>query len=194
MIDLISYNKALGSIYDKKYSGSFIGKVKYEKFISKESKDINYKAKEIKCNKWLSIIEIECLSNGILLEKMIVTIVLKPLEKSNDINKKIYINNSYVNVNKNYYPEFSKKDIYDFSNMVADKNPIHLKENAIVQGMLIINELINKYSISSDFIIKFLNPIYEKNKVYLSEYDEDNKKVIEGISKNFKYFKLFMEE
>ena len=194
MIDVINYAKALSSIHDTKYNGSFIGKIEYEKIIRKEGKKINYEARETKSNKWLSVIEIKCLSNNNLLEKMTVTIVLLSKKKDDDIYKEININDSIININKNHYIKFSEKDIYDFSNMVGDKNPIHLKGNRVVQGMLIIKKLINNYNISRNFIIKFLNPVYEMNRVYLRECLENHKKVIEGISNNFKYFKLFLEE
>lgn len=188
MIDIMNYAKALSGISDNKYIGSYIGKIKFQKLNDKKPENITYQAKELKCNKLLSIIEIYCLCDEKPLEKMTVTIALPRTDKG--ISNKYQVNNS-IPINKDNFITFSKKDIVNFSDIVGDNNPIHLKESAVVQGMLLLKELINRYAISQDFEIKFLNPVYQMNQIYLYETIEMSKKIIEGISSNIKCFKVY---
>ncbi|MDD5793246.1 hypothetical protein ACTNDG_04685 [Clostridium sp. HCP1S3_B4] len=184
-MNIINYGKALSSISGNEYIRSFIGKVKFEKIKDIQNKKAFYKAKEVKKNKNISIIEIACFCNNDIFEKMTVTIVLN----CNMNNKKKDISNNF-HVNENEYIQFSKKDIEEFSFLVSDMNPIHLEEKAVVQGMLIIKRIIDNYNISNGFNIRFLNPAYEMEKIYMYKYNNENKKAIEGTSKSFKYFEF----
>lgn len=123
MIDIMNYAKALSGISDNKYIGSYIGKIKFQKLNDKKPENITYQAKELKCNKLLSIIEIYCLCDEKPLEKMTVTIALPRTDKG--ISNKYQVNNS-IPINKDNFITFSKKDIVNFSDIVGDNNPIHV--------------------------------------------------------------------
>ncbi|AGX44352.1 hypothetical protein FHU23_003662 [Clostridium saccharobutylicum] len=61
---------------------------------------------------------------------------------------------------------FSKQEIADFSHLTGDTNSIHLTENPVVQGLLILKELCDTTK-SNNIEVKYVHPVYGENPVYI---------------------------
>lgn len=174
--------KSLGDLYSDKFSKCIIIKAKYkrhsiivpDRFICKiESetskgfilKVIGYKDKDIQCSLTLS-----------LMKNFNKTLNLRSMKLKCDSLKPL-IGTPYT-----------YKDINNFRLYTGDNNPIHNGEKAIVQGMLIlatIEEYLSNKSLES-ILIKFINPIYVNDDVYISE----DYRCITGFSRGNLCFKV----
>ena len=63
----------------------------------------------------------------------------------------------------------SKEEIVEFSKYTNDKNLIHLEDKPIVQGLIILMDLSKLIKESNKITIKFINPIYSNEDIYIKK-------------------------
>lgn len=64
---------------------------------------------------------------------------------------------------------FSKEEIYDFSKRIHDENPIHLNEEPIVQGLLLLQFIYAYLKHPNQLQLKFVNPVFANDAIYIKE-------------------------
>lgn len=160
------------------YEGAFIAKVKYEKFQSKKD-NIFYENKIIKNNKKLCVIECSGLDNDQVIEKLTVYLMVGA-----KVKKPVKSEMSDVSGNQGtLWRYFSKEEIAEFSHTTGDTNSIHLTDNPVVQGLLILKELCETTQ-ANKIEVKFIHPVYGNNPVYI--LNDDN--TIKGFSNDILCF------
>ena len=66
-----------------------------------------------------------------------------------------------------FWQTISKEEIVEFSKYTNDKNLIHLEDKPIVQGLMILMDLSKLIKESKEITIKFINPIYSNEDIYI---------------------------
>lgn len=173
---MINLFRAFSTKEDFFYDGAFIAKVKYQRFHPKSNKEI-YKNEVVKNNRRLCIIN----CNGYIENEIIETLTVYLMM---NVKVKEAIQGETIQNNGILWHDFSKKEIADFSHLTGDTNSIHLTENPVVQGLLILKELCDTTE-TNKIEVKYVHPIYGDNPVYLKH--EGN--LIKGISNNTLCFK-----
>ena len=85
-----------------------------------------------------------------------------------------------------FWKKITNEEIYEFSKLTGDKNYIHLVDKPVVQGMLILNEIIKNIDEFKELEIKFINPIFGEEEIFL----EKDKRNILAYSNNKLCFKV----
>lgn len=166
MIDLF---KAFTTKDDFFYDGAFIAKVKYERFEAKIDKEI-YKNKVVKSNRRLCILNCSGYVDNKIIETLTVYLMMN-VQVKNPIEPKIIEDAGTL------WHNFSKEEITDFSHTTGDTNSIHLTENPVVQGLLILKKLCETLK-TNDIEVKYIHPVYGDNPVYIKH----EKNIIKGFS------------
>lgn len=144
--------RALSSIYEEKYNGSFIGKIEFYK---RNDNDSQYKVLLIRERKEFTIVGVQNKS-GIVMKLFII---------KESFNSRI---SSKITLNSDFIIEFSLEDVLIFGKNTGDKNNIHSGDRAIVQGLLILEKL-NEWEKNVEVItIKFIKPVYVDEKINIS--------------------------
>lgn len=169
MIDLF---KAFATQDDFFYDGAFIAKVKYKNFYQNINDSINetYKNEIMKSNKRLCVINSNGYINNEIVETLTVYLMMNVTVKESAKNE------AFEDVGA-LWRTFSKEEIVDFSHQTGDTNSIHLTDNPVVQGLLILKELYNSTKVN-EIEVKYVHPIYGCSPVYLKQ-EENN---IQGFS------------
>jgi hypothetical protein len=76
-----------------------------------------------------------------------------------------------ISAGHEYWKAFSKEELIDFACMTKDRNPIHLQESPIVQGLLVFSQLLQRTRKTSA-TIRFVSPLYAEEKVWLLREQE----------------------
>lgn len=157
------------------YEGAFIAKVKYEKFESKKD-NVLYKNKIIKNNKKLCVIECSGFNDAKIIEKLTVYLMMGAKVKE-PVKSEI----SDVSHNEGtLWRIFSKEEIASFSHTTGDTNSIHLTDNPVVQGLFILKELCETTQ-ADEIEVKYTNPVYGNNPVYILRGENTIKGFSNGI-------------
>ena len=163
--------KSLSCVKDVKFDGCFMAKAELRKSnligeITKYEVDIE------KMNDKLSIINSKGYGgDGNLCAELRVYLIHKAYSRKNIIKNQVQ---EYKNFK--YFRIFKKEEVYDFSKYTDDINSIHLIEKPIVQGLFIMSEIENylilKQKHFKNFQIKFLEPIYSDEEIYMDDLDD----------------------
>ncbi|AZV57794.1 MaoC family dehydratase [Clostridium sp. AWRP] len=173
MIDLF---RAFATKDDFFYDGAFIAKVKYQRFQSKLENE-TYKNEIMKRNRRLCIINCSGYVNNEVVETLTVYLMMNAVVKEATQLEPIKDVGTL-------WRNFSKEEIVDFSHLTGDINSIHLTENPVVQGLLILKELCDTIQ-TNEIEVKYVHPVYGGNPVYI-KYEEN---LIEGFSNGILCFK-----
>ncbi|WP_446899304.1 hypothetical protein ACSVC9_05310 [Clostridium sp. LBM24168] len=175
---MINLFKAFAAEKDFFYDGAFIAKVLYENFQdSFEEQHETYRNEIIKNSRRLCVICCTGYFKGEAAEKLTVYLMM-------NVKAKKYENRGDFRQEGSFWHSFSKQDIADFSHTTGDTNSIHLTENPIVQGLLILKELCSISKVHK-IEVKYIHPIYGDNPVYIKR----SQSIIEGFSKGILCFK-----
>ncbi len=141
------------------YQGAFIGKISYtaDKERAQRAENIRYEFGQVKENAFMYILPIFGFTEGTEepVEKFTVTLV-KPSDKEKELKRVEAA--EYENPEEFYC--FSKDEVYTFSKETGDKNKIHLTDNPVVQGMLLLRTAAVKLNDVSRLDVKFVEPSY----------------------------------
>lgn len=135
--------------------GYFIAKIEVSKFENQAS-GIVYKNISNQSN---SAIITDKLSDI----QLLIAILIKS-ESNLNLLKKLEIDKKLF-----YQKTFSQTDLNNYLKLSGDKNPIHFGEKAVVPGLLILQNFLEKISQEASFFtIKFQNPLHlqQELKVY----------------------------
>ncbi len=164
---MIEFGKSLSKLNNDSFQGAFIGKIKYEIYLKeKEGEYFSYIEKE---NKSLAIISIEKRDKEKLLEKLTIYLVKKVVNKGS----KESLQKAIVKNNISFWKGISKEEIYEFSNLTGDKNYIHLTKKPVVQGMLLLNEILKEIDEFSELEIKFVKAILADEEIFLEKTEKN---------------------
>lgn len=89
-----------------------------------------------------------------------------------------------------YWDCFSRSMIVDFCHSIGDKNSLHSQVPAIVPGLLILQKLVAFLPPVEMLQISFHSPIYENDKIYLSDFSSH----IEGSVGKIRCFSIFFRK
>lgn len=168
MLDLF---KAFTTQEDFFYEGAMIAKVKYKLFQSKIGNE-TYKNEVVKSSKMLCVINCSGYINNEIVETLTVYLIMNATIKEG-------IQTEISEDSQISWHTFSKEEIADFSHRTGDTNSIHLTENPVVQGLLILEKLCDSTQ-ANEIEVKYSYPVYGCNPVYL-KYE---KNLITGFSNN----------
>lgn len=181
--------KSLSCIKDVKFDGCFMAKAELRKnnLISEITK---YKVSIEKMNDRFSIIKSEGYGDdGNLFTELRVYLIHKIYSKNNIIKNQIQEHKDL-----NYFRRFRKEEVYNFSMYTDDINSIHLIEKPIVQGLFIMSEIEKYLNLKQkyfrNFEIKFIQPIYSDEKIYIDDLDD----IIIGYSQKRLCFKTVINK
>lgn len=155
MIDLF---RAFATKEDFFYDGAFIAKVKYQRFQPKSDNE-TYKNEIVKSNKRLCVINCNGYVGNEIVETLTVYLMMNVTVKESAATE--IIEDEGI-----LWHNFSKEEIADFSHLTGDTNSIHLTENPVVQGLLILKELCDTTK-SNHIEVKYVHPVYGENSVYI---------------------------
>lgn len=172
MIDLF---RAFTTQEDFFYDGAFIAKIKYQRFKPKTDKE-TYKSEVVKSNRRLCVINCNGYIDNEIAEVLTVHLMMNVTVK--DSNQPEIVEDTGT-----LWRNFSKEEIADFSHITGDTNSIHLTENPVVQGMLILKELCDTVK-TNEIEVKYVNPVYGCTPVYIM-YERN---LIKGFSKGILCF------
>lgn len=184
---MIEFGISLSKLNKDSFQGAYIGKIKYE--IHCKEKDGEYFSYIEKENKNLVIIVIEKKFKEKLLEKLNIYLVKK--RNNNSFKEHFVKENLDVNLEKNisFWRKISKEEVYKFSKLTGDENYIHLTSKPVVQGMFLLNEVIKEISNFKELEIKFINPIFADEEIFLQKGEES----ILAYSNNKLCFKIIFK-
>ena len=154
MIDLF---RAFATKEDFFYDGAFIAKVKYQRFQPKSDNE-TYKNEIVKSNKRLCVINCNGYAGNEIVETLTVYLMMNVTVKESAAE--------IIKEAGTLWRNFSKEEIADFSHLTGDTNSIHLTENPVVQGLLILKELCDTTK-SNNIEVKYVHPVYGENPVYI---------------------------
>ena len=155
---MINLFRAFTTKEDFFYDGAFIAKVKYQRFQPKSDKE-TYKNEVVKSNRRLCVINCNGYIDIEIAETLTVYLMMNVTAKGSAVPE-------IVEDTGTLWRNFSKEEIEDFSHLTGDTNSIHLTENPVVQGLFILKELCDTTQ-TNEIELKYLNPVYGCNPVYI---------------------------
>lgn len=176
---MIELFRAFTTKEDFFYEGAFIAKIKYQRFQPKSDNE-TYKNEIVKSNRKLCVINCSGYTNNEITEMLTVYLMM-------NVTIKEPVEPEIVEDTGTLWRNFSKEEIADFSHLTGDTNSIHLTENPVVQGMLILKELCDTTG-TNDIEVKYIHPVYGCNPVYIKH--EGN--IIYGFSNRILCFHATM--
>ncbi|AGF58787.1 hypothetical protein B0P06_002891 [Clostridium saccharoperbutylacetonicum] len=157
------FARSLTKIDDEKYRKCYMVKVKLQIF-NKCNGKYDYKVYVEKSNYRFSKIISEAYSNNILIASLTINLV-----NFKDNNGKFITRKEERIDSLEFCRTVSKEEIVEFSKYTNDKNLIHLNDKPIVQGLIILMHLSRLVEGSSEITIKFINPIYSDEDIYIKK-------------------------
>lgn len=173
---VLNLSKGLGKLFNDRFQGFLIGKAVVKNYHEYKGGDIALKAEVTKDYSRYKL----CRSCILEDEVTISEVQLVLMKKSKSLN---YSAQSNSRVYGDVFCNISIKEVYEFAKNTGDFNEIHIRQNPVVQGMLIIRylfEYLKKNNIKYSMMeIKFINPLYAEeeaniviNKEILSVYKD----------------------
>ena len=157
------FARSLTKIDDEKYRKCYMVKAKLQIFNSCNEK-YDYKVHVEKSNYRFSKIISEAYSNNILMARLTINLV-----NFKDSNGKFTTRKEERIDSLGFWKTISKEEIVEFSKYTNDKNLIHLNDKPIVQGLIILMYLSRLVKGLSEITIKFINPIYSDEDIYIKK-------------------------
>ena len=173
------FARALTKIDEERYRKCYMVKAKLQKFNSCDEK-YSYKVHVEKSNYRFSKIISEAYSNNTLMAKLTIDLV-----NFKDSSGKSKTKEEEILDSLEFWTTICKEEIVEFSKYTNDINLIHLKDKPIVQGLIILMHLSNLVKGLSEITIKFINPIYSEEDIYIKK----EKNTILGYVNNMLCFK-----
>lgn len=75
-------------------------------------------------------------------------------------------------VERKKWRNFSKTEVWAYSKRVGDHNLIHLTENPVVQGFLLLGHLADTFPQAEEYRISFCSPALAEEDIYLHTQDQ----------------------
>ena len=157
-----NFAKSLTQVEEERYRKCYIIKAKLQVF-SVCDEEYDYKVYIEKTNHRFSEIISEGYFNNLLMLKL--TIYLVNFKDSN----KLITREENITSSLESWKTISKEEIVEFSKYTKDKNLIHLEDKPVVQGLLILMKLSKLIKESKEITIKFINPIYSDEDIYIKK-------------------------
>ena len=173
------FARALTKINEERYRKCYMVKAELQKFISCDKK-YSYKVHVEKSNYRFSKIISEAYLSNTLMAKLTIDLI-----DFKDTNVKFKIREEENLDSLEFWTTISKEEIVEFSQYTFDINLIHLDDKPIVQGLIILMHLANLVKGLSEITIKFINPIYSEEDIYIKK----EKNTILGYVNNILCFK-----
>jgi hypothetical protein len=176
--------KALTKIDEERYRKCYMVKAKLQKFNSCDEK-YSYKVNVEKSNHRFSKIISEAYLSNTLIAKLTIDLL-----NFKDSKGKFETREEEILDSLEFWTTISKEEIAEFSQYTNDINLIHLDDKPIVQGLIILMHLTNLVKELSEITIKFINPIYSEEDIYIKK----EKDAILGYVNNILCFKCNFTE
>jgi hypothetical protein len=171
---MIVFSKALGQISSSQFDGAVIGKITYSKlcdgFRSIKPELIIYENRK----KSLVKIDIQRIIKETILDEISIFVIANKITTKSDGKEKAADNNETCReeidlTDRELFAKVTKEEVHKFSLETGDKNPIHLSDYPIVQGMLLFNRLMDYLKFPDNLEVKFINPVFAGQDIYLME-------------------------
>lgn len=158
---MIQFAKRLCSLHGEKYQHSYISKITYER--QSVIEPVGFKITIVKDAKRFQLIEICGLDVAQHVVAVVQVLLFLQVEKKNAVAKIANLSEGFIK-----WRLFTREEIEAFSLEVGDRNIIHLVENPVVQGMLLLNSLYTWLARPLRRLeIKFVAPVYAGEMIYL---------------------------
>jgi len=157
------FARALTKINEERYRKCYMVKAELQKFISCDKK-YSYKVHVEKSNYRFSKIISEAYLSNTLMAKLTIDLI-----DFKDTNVKFKIREEENLDSLEFWTTISNEEVVEFSKYTNDINLIHLDDKPIVQGLIILMHLSSLIGRLSELTIKFINPIYSNEDIYIKK-------------------------
>lgn len=149
---------------DLDYEGAMIAKVRYQHMADVEGEE-TFKNEIVKSNEMMMVLRCTGSVGETPIESITVYLVMNAEVKEPE---KL---GGDADMGEVWYT-FSKEEIADFSHTTKDTNSIHLTDHPVVQGLLLLKKMAERYDEFTSYKkidMKFHYPVYGENPVLLKQ-------------------------